>query len=93
MELRAADFTSMRQMLDALLIIRDIQISLEASDVPNFMLVGRQIVQLLYVQDSLNSAVGITGRFVKAFKDKLAASLDDTALFLEWGLAALLDPR
>lgn len=57
------------------------------------MLVGRQIVQLLYVQDSLNSAVGITGRFVKAFKDKLAASLDDTALFLEWGLAALLDPR
>lgn len=93
MELRAADFTSMRQMLDALHIIRDIQISLEASDVPNFMLVGRQIVQLLYVQDSLNSAVGIVGRFVKAFKDKLAASLDDTALFLEWGLAALLDPR
>ena len=93
MELRAADFTSMRQMLDALHIIRDIQISLEASDVPNFMLVGRQIVQLLYAQDSLNSAVGIIGRFVKAFKDKLAASLDDTALFLEWGLAALLDPR
>lgn len=93
MELRAADFTLMRQMLDALLIIRDIQISLEASDVPNFMLVGRQIVQLLYVQDSLNSAVGIIGRFVKAFKDKLAVSLDNTALFLEWGLAALLDPR
>ena len=57
------------------------------------MLVGRQIVQLLYVQDSLNSAAGITGRFVKAFRDKLAASLDDTGLFLEWGLAALLDPR
>ena len=66
---------------------------METSDTPTFMMVGRTIIGLLYNDPTLNEATGIAGRYVKAFKGKLAACVDSDALVMEWGVAAFLDPR
>lgn len=66
---------------------------LEASDQPNFMLVGRCVIDLLYRDANLNGAERVAGRFVKTFRDKLAAESDVPALVSEWAVAAVLDPR
>lgn len=92
-ELRAVEHTVLKQLLDVLEKIKEIQVSLEASDSPNFMLVGRQVIHLLYTEQTLNRAVGVARLFVEAFKSKLAACVSNTDLVLEWGVAAILDPR
>ena len=66
---------------------------LEASDQPNFMLVGCQIIQLLYTDETLNEATGTAGTFATAFHNKLAHCVDKYEIMMEWGIAAILDPR
>ena len=73
--------------------IKYVQLQLEASDQPNFMILGRQILHLLYTDQELNPADGVAEQFATAFKNKLASAVDEPDLILEWGIAAILDPR
>ena len=60
---------------------------------PNFMLVGCQIIQLLYTDETLNKATGTAGTFASAFRNKLAHCVDKHKIMMEWGIAAILDPK
>ena len=66
---------------------------LEASNQPNFMLVGRQIIQLLYTYETSNEATGAAHTFASAFRNKLACCIDKEDIIIEWVIAAILDPR
>ena len=57
------------------------------------MLVGRQVIQLLYTDETLNEATGAAGTFTTAFRNKLACCVDKYKIMMEWGIAAILDPR
>ena len=57
------------------------------------MLVGCQIIQLLYTDKTLNDATGTAGTFASAFRNKLAACVDKYEIMMEWGIVAILDPR
>ena len=57
------------------------------------MLVGRQVIQLLYTDETLNEATGAAGTFTTAFRNKLARCVDKYEIMMEWGIAAILDPR
>ena len=57
------------------------------------MLIGRQIIQLLYTDETLNEATGAAGTFASAFHNKLACGIDKYEFMMEWGIAAILDPR
>ena len=57
------------------------------------MILGHQILHLLYMDQELNHANGVTEQFATAFKNKLASAVDEPDLILEWGIAAILDPR
>ena len=57
------------------------------------MLVGRQVIQLLYTDETLNEATGTAGTFATAFRNKLACCVDKYEIMMEWGIAAILDPR
>ena len=57
-EIRIVYYPKIKQVLVALEKIKDIQMQLESSDQSNFMLVGCQITQLLYTDETLNDATG-----------------------------------
>ena len=57
------------------------------------MILGRQILHLLYTDQELNSVDGVAKQFATAFKNKLASTVDEPDLILEWGIAAILNPR
>ena len=57
------------------------------------MLVGCQIIQLLCTNKILNEAAGTAGTFASAFRNKLACCVDKYKIVMEWGIAAILDPR
>ena len=57
------------------------------------MLVGHQVIQLLYTDETLNEATGAAGTFATAFRNKLACCVDKYKIMIEWGIAAILDPR
>ena len=92
-EIRTADYPKMKQVLVALEKIKNIQMQLEASDLPNFMLVGCQIIQLLYTNETLNDATGTACIFANAFHNKLACCIGKQDIIMEWVIAAILDPR
>ena len=75
-EIRLAGYPKMKQVLVAFEEIKDIQMQLEASGQPNFTLVGRQIIQLLYTDGTLNDATGTAHTFASAFCNKLACCID-----------------
>ena len=83
----------MKQVLVTLEKIKEIHMWLEASDQPNFMLVGCQVIQLLYTDKTLNEAAGAAGTFATAFCNKLAHCVDKYKIMMKWGIAAILDPR
>ena len=56
------------------------------------MLVGRQIVQLLYTDETLDEATGAACTFASAFCNKLACCIDKEDIIMEWAIAAILDP-
>ena len=56
------------------------------------MILGHQILYLLYTDQELNHANGISEQFATAFKNKLASAVDEPELILEWGIAAILNP-
>ena len=57
------------------------------------MLVGRQVIQLLYTDETLNEATGAAGTFATAFRNKLACCVNKYEIMMEWGITAILDPR
>ena len=57
------------------------------------MLVGHQIIQLLYTDETLNEATGTASSFATVFRNKLACCVDKYEIMMEWGIAAILDPR
>ena len=57
------------------------------------MLVGHQIIQLLYTDETSNEATGTAGTFASAFHNKLACCVDKYEIMIEWGIVAILDPR
>ena len=57
------------------------------------MILGHQILHLLYMDQELNCTDGVAKQFATAFKNKLASAVDEPDLILEWGIAAILDPR
>ena len=65
---------------------------LEASNQPNFMLVGHQIIQFLYTDETLNEATGAARTFASAFCNKLACCIHKYDIMIEWAIAAILDP-
>jgi hypothetical protein len=80
------------QLLAVLKPIKDTQIELEASEDPNFFMVGRKSLALLFTNKSLLEATGVGEQFVAAFKAKFCEYIDDPHLMLEWAVAAMLDP-
>ena len=57
------------------------------------MLVGHQVIQLLYTDEILNEATGAAGTFATAFHNKLARCVDKYQIMMQWGIAAILAPR
>ena len=57
------------------------------------MMVGCQIIQLLYINETLNEVTGAAGTFSSAFCNKLACCVDKYKIMMEWGIAAILNPR
>ena len=57
------------------------------------MLVGHQVIQLLYTDETLNDSTGTAGTFATAFRNKLACCVDKYEIMMEWGIAAILDCR
>ena len=57
------------------------------------MILGHQILQLLCTDQELNCADGVAEQFATAFKNKLASTVDEPDLILEWGIAAILEPQ
>ena len=47
------------------------------------MILGRQILHLLYTDQELNHADGVAELFATAFKNKLASTVDKPDLILE----------
>ena len=92
-EIRTADYPKMKQVPIALEKIKDVQMQLVASDQPSFMLVGHQIIQLLYTDETLNDAKGAATTFGSAFCNKLAYCVDKYKIVMEWVIVAILDPR
>ena len=56
------------------------------------MILGHQILHLLYTDQELIHPDGVAEQFATAFKNKLASAVDEPDLILEWGIAAILDP-
>ena len=92
-EIPTADYPKMKSILMIMEKIKDVQIQLEASNQPNFMILGCQILHLLYMDKELNHADGVAEQFATAFKNKLASAVDEPNLILEWGIAAILNPQ
>ena len=65
---------------------------LEGGDVPNFYIAGRTLIGCIY-NETFKTMEGIGKIFVEGFKIKLAYFIDDPSLMLEYGVAAILDPR
>ena len=57
------------------------------------MLVGHQIIQLLYTNEILNDATGAAHTFASAFHNKLACCIDKYDIIMKWVIVAILDPR
>ena len=57
------------------------------------MLVGHQIIQLLYTNETLNDATSTACTFATAFCNKLACCIDNQDIIMEWAIVAILDPR
>ena len=57
------------------------------------MTLGCQILHLLYMDQELNDADGVAEQFATAFKNILARAVDEPDPILEWGIAAILNPR
>ena len=72
---------------------KNIQMQLEAGDQLKLMLIGGQIIQLLYTDKTLNDATGAARTFASAFRNKLAHCIDLQDIMMEWAIAAFLDPR
>ena len=92
-ELNARDHNHMEGLLKVLDVIAESQVMLEASDQPNYMLAGRCVLKLLYTSNELLDAEGPAFDFGVAFRSKLADCVDIPEVWLEWGVAAFLDPR
>ena len=92
-EIPTADYPNMKSILMMMERIKDVSIQLEASDQPNFMILGHQVLHLLYTDQELNHTDGVAEQFATAFKNKLASAVDEPDLILEWGIAAILDPQ
>ena len=56
------------------------------------MILGHQILYLLYMYQELNHADGVAEQFATALKNELASAVEEPDLILEWGIAAILDP-
>ena len=57
------------------------------------MILGHQILHVLYTDQELNHAEGDAKQFATAFKNKIASTVDDLDLILEFGIAVILNPR
>ena len=57
------------------------------------MILGHQILHHLYTDQELNHVDRVAKQFATAFKNELASAVDEPDLILEWGIAAILDPR
>ena len=57
------------------------------------MLIGHQIIQLLYTNETLNDATSAAHTFANALCSKLACCIDKQDIIMEWAIAAILDPR
>ena len=57
------------------------------------MLVGCQIIQLLYTDETLNNATGTARTFASALHNNVAFCIDKLDIIMEWVIAAILDPR
>ena len=57
------------------------------------MLIGCQVIQLLYTDKTLNDATGTARTFASAFLNKLACCIDKQDIIMEWAITAILDPR
>ena len=57
------------------------------------MLVGHQIIQLLYTDETLNDATSAARTFASAFCNKLACCIEKQDIVMEWVIAAILDAR
>ena len=56
------------------------------------MILGCQILHLLYTDQELNHVDAVAEKFATAFKNKLASAVDEPDLILEWSITAILDP-
>ena len=92
-EIPTADCPKMKSILMMMERIKDMYIQLEASEQPNFMILGCQILHLLYTDQELNRTDEVAEQFATAFKNKLASAVDEPDLILEWGIAAILEPQ
>ena len=63
--------------------IKNVQVYIATSDQPNFMILGRQILHLLYTDQELNCVDRVVKQFATAFKNRLASAVDEPDLFLE----------
>ena len=57
------------------------------------MLIGHQIIQLLYTDATLNDANSTACTFAIAFHKKLAHCIDNQNIIMEWAIVAILDAR
>ena len=83
----------MKQVLDTLEKINNIQMQMEASDQTNFMLIGYQIIQILYTDEILNDATSAACTFASASSNKLACCIGKQDIIMEWVIVAILDTR
>ena len=67
-EIPTADYPKMKSILMMMERIKDMYIQLEASEQPNFMILGRQILHLLYTDQELNRADGVAEQFCHCFQ-------------------------
>lgn len=87
------EFRALPALLRVMGVLKEAQLVLEASNVPNFMVAGRTILNLLYLNQDLNEATNLAAEYVVAFRTALVAYVDEPHLMLEWGVAAYLDAR
>ena len=57
------------------------------------MLIGLQIIQLLYTDKTLNEGTKAAYTFATAFCNKLAYCIDNEDIIMQWLIEAILDPR
>ena len=91
-EILTANHPKMKSILMMMEKIKDLQIYLETSDQPKFMILGCQILHLLYMDRELNHADWVAEQFATAFKSKLSSAVEKPDLILAWGIDAILDP-